>query len=139
MLYSQDDINNIHSSYLAIEGTVYTDYDGIQYIGMSTGRLALYTPPPETVTIVQEPVQVEAVEDEVTTDTLSYFEPKLDDTFQLVLQPIDPIETILFNNVFVLDTTEGVLMPTNNISDTDIYWEIESGGACITPKDNITL
>jgi hypothetical protein len=137
MYYTTEEINSIHASSSAVYQQIYTTYEGDKYIGTSEGRLKIYYPvqePTTTTTTTAEVIEEEEVVEEVN----SYFEPSLDNTFQLVLQPIDPIETILFNNVFVLDTTEGVLMPSDNINDIDEYWEFENA-SCIIPKDNITL
>jgi hypothetical protein len=137
MLYTQEEINSIHANAGAEFNRVYTSYEGVDYIGTQDGRLVLYYAPAETtvVSTVDDTVEDEVVEDDV---ILSYFEPALDEDFQLVLQPIDPISSILFGNVFTLDTDEGVLMPSDNTSYTDVYTEFE-GADCITPKENITL
>lgn len=129
MLYSQDDIKNIHSSSLAIEKTIYTDYGGIQYIGMSTGRLALYTPLPETAAIVQEPAQVEVVEETTPIVEDSYF--AIDSEGDLT--PLNFISNLLVDNIFKLNTVNGDLNPSESESIIDGFFEINSNGD-ITPK-----
>ena len=138
MLYTNQEIDAIHGSGTAEYLRIYTTYEGVDYIGTQTGRLQLYYPPATTTTTtttttVEEEEVVE--EDAVIT---SYFEAVLDENFQLILQPVDPISNILFDNTFILDTDEGVLMPSDDSTDTDTYWEFE-GAVCITPKEDITI
>lgn len=138
MLYTQDEINYIHSSGTAEFNRVYTTYEGSNYIGTSDGRLQVYYAVTTVSTTTDTTDTTDTVVPEEDTVITSYFEAVLDESFQLVLQPIDPINVILFGNVFTLDTDVGALIPSEDTGYTDTYWEFE-GGVTIIPQDNITL
>lgn len=129
MAYSKDQISTIHQNATAKQYTKYVTITGEVFEGQASGRLRLVDR--DTIrnsiaisNISSTPEKTEIVQS-------SYF--GID--YEGDLTPIDNIQEVLQNNIFVLDLSTGDLTPTDiaNNNALDSFFEFNADSD-ITPK-----
>lgn len=139
MAYTDEQIKIINEQAKARPGYKYVTKEGKVFKGTSNNRLMLAASI-DTVAIKKQAKvnnRLSNIENEVFSvpAVSSYFEQNIDvNTGESLLQTLSPILEILENTLFELDIANGCLVPTENLLNTDIYWEFIDDQTCIAPK-----